>query len=168
MVALRDTLAKLAAQQAAADEYERSKPRLIEELQQNFEILVAMVTEGLDEFVKSGQLGLIRRENSVEKPSLGSFQARALTVRIIDREITLTPLSGDFVGVYAVAEFHLKESHNKAEVCLIKDPKNAEKLQWCEKTSPSGPVGRGPDINRLQFKPLTPQSIENIIDRMLQ
>ncbi|MGI4797360.1 MAG: hypothetical protein ACRYG8_25575 [Janthinobacterium lividum] len=167
-MALKDTLAKLAAQQAAIDEYERSKPKLIEELQQSFESLVTMVSESLNEFVQSGQLGLIRRESSVEKPSLGVFQAKALTIRVIDRQITLTPISGDFVGVYAVAEFHLQESHNKAEVCLIKDPTNQGKLQWCEKVGASGPVGRGLDTGRPKFSPLTPQTIENIIDRMLQ
>lgn len=167
-MALRDTLARLAAQQAAADEYERSKPRLIEELQQNFELLVKMVADGLDEFVQSGQLGLVRRESSIEKPNLGVFKAKALTIRIIDRQITLTPLSGDFGGVYAVAEFHLQESHNKAEVCLIKDPKNPGKFQWCEKAGSSGHASRGADISRLQSIPLTPQAIEGIVDRILQ
>ncbi|MGI4793265.1 MAG: hypothetical protein ACRYG8_04105 [Janthinobacterium lividum] len=167
-MALKDTLAKLAAQQAAIDEYERSKPKLIEELQQSFEALVTMVAESLNEFVQSGQLGLVRREISVEKPSLGVFQAKALTIRVIDRQITLTPISGEFVGVYAVAEFHLQESHNKAEVCLIKDPKNLGKLQWCEKIKSSGHTGRGADISRPQSVPLTPQTIEDIVDRMLQ
>ena len=167
-MALRDTLAKLSAQQAAADEYERSKPKLIEDLQRHFETLATMVTEGLDEFIKSGHLGLSRRETSVEKPGLGVFQVKALTIRVIDREIKLTPLSGDFISAYAVAEFHLQESHNKAEVWLMKDQKSASAFQWYEKTGSSGHAGRGADANRLPLTPLTGRSIEDIVDRLLQ